>query len=140
VNAPPGSPPLVVGAVIIDAGRLLAARRVGPPALAGCWEFPGGKVEPGESAEAACVRECAEELGAAVRVVAALGADVPVLDGWRLRLFEARLEHGDPLPGADHDALRWLGPEELDEVDWLPADRPLLPALREVLLAAATAG
>jgi 8-oxo-dGTP pyrophosphatase MutT (NUDIX family) len=133
VSTPP--PPLVVGAVIIHAGRLLAARRVGPAALAGGWEFPGGKVEAGESAEAACVRECAEELGVLVRVVAPLGPDVPVLDGWRLRLFEARLEQGDPLPGADHDALRWLAPEELHEVDWLPGDRPLLPALREVLLA-----
>ena len=131
MSTPPAR--LVVGAVIVHAGRLLAGRRVGPETLAGRWEFPGGKVEPGEHPEAAAVRECAEELGVVVAVVRRLGDDVPVLNGWHLRLFETRLLDGEPQPRADHDALRWLGPDELDEVDWLPADRPLLPALRELL-------
>ena len=124
---------LVVGAVIVHSGRLLAGRRVAPASLAGRWELPGGKVEPGETPADAVVRECAEELGVTVHVLRQLGDDVPVLDGWRMRLFETRLLEGEPQPRADHDALRWLGPDELNEVDWLPADRPLLPALRELL-------
>ena len=131
---PDSQPLLVVGAVIVDSGRLLAGRRVGPPALAGGWERPGGKVEPGELPEAACVRECAEELGVVVSVVGRLGGDVPVQDGWLLRLYAVRLVRGEPQPGTDHDALRWLGPDDLDDVDWLPADRPLLPVLRDLLL------
>jgi len=67
----------VVGAAIIRDGRVLAARRTSPAAAAGRWEFPGGKVEPGETREAALVREVAEELGCRVEVTRWLTEEVP---------------------------------------------------------------
>jgi 8-oxo-dGTP diphosphatase len=119
---------LVVGAAIYDAtGRLLAAQRTRPEVYAGLWEFPGGKVEPGETPEAALVRECREELGVELEVEALVGeVDIPI---GRLRVFRARLISGDPTPG-EHSALRWLEPHELDDVPWIDADRPLVDRLR----------
>ena len=63
----------VVGAAILAGGRVLAARRTSPPEAAGRWEFPGGKVEPGETAEAALCREVAEELGCRIAVTGLAG-------------------------------------------------------------------
>jgi len=124
----------VVGAALLDGeGRVLAAQRAAPPELAGRWEFPGGKVEPGESETAALVRECREELGVEVELDARLGEDLPVeLGGAVLRVWTGRIVAGT-LAATEHAALRWLDPAELDEVDWLPADRPLLDALRPLL-------
>lgn len=124
---------LVVGAVIVRHARLLAARRMHPPALAGLWELPGGKVEVGESPEGACVREVREELGCEVRVLCRLPGEQNVGDGYRLWHYEVELVDGEPEP-CEHDAIRWLGPEELEEVPWLPGDVPLLAPLRERLL------
>jgi 8-oxo-dGTP diphosphatase len=123
--------PVVVGAALVDgAGRVLAAQRAAPPELAGRWEFPGGKVEPGESETAALVRECREELGVEVELVARLGEDLPVeLGGAVLRVWTGRIVAGTPA-ATEHAALRWLDASELDDVDWLPADRPLLDLLR----------
>ncbi len=129
----------VVGAIVVAEGRVLAARRSRPPALAGCWEFPGGKVEAGENAEAALVREVREELG----IDLALGPELPAEEGgawpiddrYSLRLFLASIRWGEPRAGEDHDALRWLWPAELGDVAWLPADRAALPALRRRLSA-----
>lgn len=121
----------VVGAAIVRDGRVLAARRSAPPATAGGWEFPGGKVEPGESEVGALVRECREELGVEIRVGALLGAVEP--SGFVLRVYRAELLAGEPQPLQDHDELRWLAADQLAEVPWLPADLPLLPAIRESL-------
>ncbi len=119
---------LVVGAAIVAGGCVLAARRTSPPAAAGRWELPGGKVEPGERPEAALVREVTEELGCRVTVVRWL-PPVVVIDGrHELAVALARLESGAPTP-VEHDAVRWLGPEELDDVDWLESDRPFLPEI-----------
>jgi 8-oxo-dGTP diphosphatase len=122
---------VVVGAAIVREGRLLAARRSAPPAVAGGWEFPGGKVEPGESEVDALVRECREELGVVVRVGALLGTVTPA--EFVLRVYRAALVAGEPRPLQDHDELRWLAAHELADVPWLPADLPLLPAIREAL-------
>ena len=122
---------VVVGAAIVRDGRLLAARRSAPPAVAGGWEFPGGKVEPGESEVAALVRECREELGVEVWVGALLGTVAPA--EFVLRVYRAVLVAGEPRPLQDHDELRWLAAHELADVPWLPADVPLLPAIREAL-------
>ena len=124
---------LVMGAAIIHHGRVLAARRTHPPVAAGGWEFPGGKVEPGEDPDAAVVREVREELGCTVAVTGALAGESAVKDGYALRVATAVLLDGEPVPH-EHDAARWLGPEELDEVTWLKADLPFLPELRALLL------
>jgi 8-oxo-dGTP diphosphatase len=121
----------VVGAAILREGRVLAARRVVPHRLAGGWEFPGGKVEPGESDEAALARECDEELGVAVTVGARLGAVAG--DGLELVLYAATLARGEPVALVDHDELRWLSADRLHDVDWLPIDRGLLPAVHALL-------
>ncbi len=91
----------VVGAAILYDGRVLAARRTPPRAG---WELPGGKVEPGESAEAAVVREIAEELACTVEVTGWLAGESPVREGLVLRVALARLVAGEPLP-SEHDVV-----------------------------------
>ena len=122
----------VVGAALLRDGRVLASRRTGPPSLAGLWEFPGGKVEPGESDPQALVRELREELGVdGVVVGERLGDDVPVGDHLVLRVYLVTAD-GEPTL-VDHDAHRWLGVDELDDVPWIPVDAPLVEALRPLL-------
>ena len=123
---------VVVGAAILRAGRVLAARRKAPPETAGGWEFPGGKVEPGETDSQALVRECLEELGISVAPGTELGVQV-LSTGALLRVYLAELSHGEPQLLQDHDELRWLGADELDDVRWLPADRALVDLLRLLL-------
>lgn len=130
----------VVGGAIVDSlerpTMLLAARRTAPPAFAGLWEFPGGKVEDGESAEEGLCRELDEELGVAV----ALGPEVPgpLPQGWPLndsaamRVWLAEVRAGIPAPLQDHDELRWvsLDQDALAELAWIPADFPIVDAVR----------
>jgi 8-oxo-dGTP diphosphatase len=120
---------VVVGAAILRDGRVLAARRTSPPEAAGRWELPGGKVEPGETPDAAVVREVAEELGCRIAVSGWLPERVPIGDRHVLTVALALLQDGDPVPH-EHDELRWLGAGELDSVDWLEPDRPFLVGLR----------
>jgi 8-oxo-dGTP diphosphatase len=120
---------IVVGAAIVHDGQVLAARRSAPAAVAGGWEFPGGKVEPGESPADALARECREELGVTVAVGALLGT-ADIQPGFVLHVYAATLVAGTPAPLEDHDELRWLTAAELDDVAWLPADRPVLAAVR----------
>jgi 8-oxo-dGTP diphosphatase len=124
---------VVAGAAIVCEGRVLAARRTQPAEHAGRWEFPGGKVDPGESEPDAVVREIREELGCEIEVVRRLPGEQPVDRGYVLRVYEADLRAGEPTPH-EHDAIRWLGPEELHDVDWLAAELPFVAALRERLL------
>ncbi len=137
-----------MGAALVDdldrPTRLLAARRSAPSALAGLWEFPGGKVDPGETPEQALHRELDEELGIRVR----LGAEVhggaedpdhgrvwPLTGDLVLRLWLAEVTgEREPEPLADHDELRWLAVEALRSVPWLPADAAAVERLAEVLL------
>jgi 8-oxo-dGTP diphosphatase len=122
---------VVVGAALLDAGRLLAARRSAPPELAGRWELPGGKVEPGETPDAALVRELREELGVGTEPVGRVPGEWPLKPPYVLHVWTARLLPGSaaPKPLQDHDALRWLTPEELWDVEWLDQD---VAAVREV--------
>ncbi len=124
---------LVAGVAIVRHGRVLAARRTSPVEYAGRWEFPGGKVDPGETDEAAAVREIREELDCEVDVVRRLPGEEPLSRGFVLRVYEATLLSGEPTPG-EHDAIRWLAPEELDDVDWLAAEMPFVAGLRDRLL------
>lgn len=123
----------VAAAAIVRHSRVLAARRVGPADVAGGWELPGGKVHAGEMANDAVVREVREELGCEVVVVSSLAGRVAIKAGYELTAHVAAVVSGEPTP-REHDAIRWLGPEELDEVDWLPSDRPFLAELRARLL------
>ncbi len=123
---------VVVGAAIVRDGRVLAARRSAPPELAGGWEFPGGKVEPGESDAAALARECREELGVSIAAGELLGA-TELGPARELRVYRAELVAGQPRALQDHDELRWLSAAELESVRWLPADRPLLAAVAAAL-------
>ena len=121
---------IVVAAALIVNGRVLAARRSAPEQVAGRWEFPGGKIEPGETPEQALARECSEELGVLVRIGEPLGS---ATDRIELRLYEAALVEGEPMPLEDHDELRWLDSTDLRSVAWLPIDAQLLDLVAPLL-------
>lgn len=130
---------VVVGAAIVRAGLLLAARRTQPAELAGRWELPGGQVEPGEAEVDALRRECREELGAEVDVRRRLGPDLELDTGRVLRVYLVALSAGSPRPRSlEHSELRWIGSAELAGLDWLDADRALLPELAAALRERAT--
>jgi 8-oxo-dGTP diphosphatase len=131
----------VVGAAIVEGGRVFLARRGPAMSMPGKWEFPGGKVEAGEAPEAALVREVAEELGIEIEVGPFLGrgeADhagrTIVLDVWL-----ARLVAGEPA-SREHDAVGWFGAGELAGLDWPQADLPLLAPLALALGSVTPAG
>ncbi|MPY97325.1 MAG: NUDIX domain-containing protein [Actinophytocola sp.] len=124
---------VVVGAAIVRDGAVLAAQRSYPHQLAGYWELPGGQVEPGESEKDALRRECREELAVDVHIGHHLGGtDLP--GGSLLRIYAATLTDPAREPVAlEHAALRWVTGDALDDVDWLPGDRVLLPRLRTLI-------
>ncbi|NUS72842.1 MAG: (deoxy)nucleoside triphosphate pyrophosphohydrolase [Corynebacteriales bacterium] len=122
---------VIVGAAIRDnEGRILCAQRAEPPAIAGWWEFPGGKVEPGESETDALIRECKEELGVIVELGDRVGPDVLLPRGDALlKVWFAHITAGQAA-ALEHLQLRWLAVDELDTVAWLPADTPIIEAIR----------
>ncbi len=120
---------LVVGAAILDGDRLLAARRIEPPELAGGWELPGGKVDPGETDEQALLRECHEELGVVIRLLDRVGGDWPMGSTATQRVWTAEVVRGVPQPLEDHSELRWLEPSQWYDVEWLDADLPVVRAV-----------
>jgi 8-oxo-dGTP diphosphatase len=126
-------PVVVVAAAVIANGRVLAARRSRPPELAGKWELPGGKVEPGETDAGALARELVEELGVETTVSERIGGEVDLGDNMVLRCYRAEIVSGRPAP-VEHDAVLWLDAGGLAAVDWLDPDREVLAELRHVLL------
>lgn len=123
---------IVVAGALISRSSVLLAERRRPPELAGLWELPGGKVAPGETEPEALVRELREELGIEVVVGGRLGGDVAVGAGLVLRAYYVT-QTGGALHNHDHGALRWVGAADLHEVQWVPADRAWIPALRDRL-------
>lgn len=126
-------PRVVVGGAVCEGGKLLAARRTAPPALAGRWELPGGKVEPGETPEHALVRELREELGIEVEPLERVTGEWPLRPGLVLQVWRARLLKGEPCPLQDHDEVRWLAPAQVFDVDWLDQDCPAVTVVADLL-------
>lgn len=128
---------LVAAVALIDPeGRVLLAQRPEGKSLAGLWEFPGGKFEPGETPEAALIRELKEELGIdtwssclAPLTFASHGyADFHLL----MPLFACRRWQGQP-QGREGQTLAWVRPQDLRNYPMPPADLPLIPILRDWL-------
>ena len=124
----------VVAAAIVSEGRCLIGRRPPGGSAGELWEFPGGKVEPGESPEAALVREIQEELGVAIEVGPLIGSSsletaerVLVLE-----LYQATWTSGE-LELREHLELDWASAESLLLFSFAPADQPLLPLVGEQL-------
>jgi 8-oxo-dGTP diphosphatase len=124
----------VVGAVIVRDGQVLAAQRGGSGPLAGLWEFPGGKIESGESAREALEREVAEELDCVVEVGDEIITTVHAYDFAEITLttFFCALVDGEPAL-TEHAAVRWLLPEDLDSLEWAPADVPAVALLKATI-------
>lgn len=128
---------LVVAVALVDAdGRVLVGQRPEGKALAGLWEFPGGKVEPGERPEVALIRELDEELGIAVEeaCLAPLTFASHAYPEMHLLmpLYICRRWQGFVQP-REGQALRWLRPRALRDIAMPPADLPLIPALVDLL-------
>ena len=120
----------VVAAIIEKDGKIFATQR-GYGDFKDGWEFPGGKIEPGETPEQALVREIKEELEADIKVgelVATVEYDYPQFH-LTMHCYMCELM-SEKLILTEHEAAKWLGKDQLDEVDWLPADIEALKALR----------
>lgn len=115
----------VVGAVMVSNGRVLCAQRGPRGALAGLWEFPGGKIEPGESPRAALEREVGEELECVIAVGDELTTTTHAYEFGDVTLttFWCEIRSGTPKL-TEHSSLRWLPPSQLGTLNWAPADVP----------------
>jgi 8-oxo-dGTP diphosphatase len=128
---------LVVACALVDAdGRVLIAQRPEGKALAGLWEFPGGKLDPGERPEAALIRELKEELGIDVKepCLAPLSFASHAYDDFHLLmpLYVCRRWDGTPA-SREGQAMKWVRPGKLRDYPMPPADEPLIPALIDLL-------
>lgn len=133
----------IVAAAIVDSlqhpRQLLIARRTQPSEFAGMYEFPGGKVEPGESCEEALHREIHEELGVGIR----LGVEIvgpgeygwPLKDPAQMRVWLAEVTEGTPEPLEDHDEVRWvdLFDEQTMRLPWIAADLPIVRGIQDTI-------
>ncbi|MEW6122878.1 MAG: 8-oxo-dGTP diphosphatase MutT [Pseudomonadota bacterium] len=128
---------LVVACALVDAdGRVLVAQRPEGKALAGLWEFPGGKMEPGERPEDTLIRELKEELGITVKEACLAPLTFAsyaypdfhlLMPLWICRRWEGQVQ------ALEHSALKWVRAGKLRELDMPPADEPLIPPLIDLL-------
>ncbi|MRI84450.1 NUDIX domain-containing protein [Aerococcaceae bacterium WS4759] len=124
----------VVGAILIKEGRILCAQRGGEKSLPFLWEFPGGKIEQGESPHQALIRELSEELLIEVELEATIFDAVSYEYDFgmvNLTTIIGKLKSGEPVL-TEHQEIRWLSPEELFEVEWAPADIPIVKKLSKM--------
>jgi 8-oxo-dGTP diphosphatase len=128
----------VVAGVILRGQQILVCQRSMNQFPPGVWEFPGGKVEPRESDESALVRELREELGVHVVVGGQIGVNEHTYGDTTVVLvaYVAVIEIGEPV-AHEHAAMRWIGRESLSQLEWAPADIPLLGAVDALLEATA---
>lgn len=124
----------VVGAVLVEDGRVFAAKRGPGQSMAGLWEFPGGKIEPGETPQVALARELREELGVDVivgefLVSARHDSGTSVI---KLSTYMCQISSGT-MALTEHAASRWVTPSELNKLVWAPADIPTVELLKERL-------
>lgn len=127
---------MVAAALVDGEGRILLQQRAPGRAMAGLWEFPGGKVEEGERPEAALARELEEELGIGVDLAALTPAAFASADNegrpMLLLLYLCREWRGEPRP-LDAAALQWVRPAEMGALPMPPADAPLIPLLEALI-------
>ncbi|MBS4025747.1 MAG: 8-oxo-dGTP diphosphatase MutT [Clostridia bacterium] len=122
----------VTAAILIEGGKILIARRKADDHLAFKWEFPGGKVEPGETPEECLKREMKEEFNVEVRVGDYFGESIYTYDYGQIRLlaYLTYLEKGVLVPQV-HGEIKWVTREKLQDFDFAPADIPLVKKLQE---------
>jgi 8-oxo-dGTP diphosphatase len=128
---------LVVAVALVDPdGRVLLAQRPEGKSMAGLWEFPGGKVEAGETPEQALIRELAEELGIAVKEAClapfTFASHTYAAFHLLMPLYVCRRWDGTPM-ARHHAALKWVRPRDMREIPMPEADLPLIPMLRDLL-------
>ncbi|WP_100401367.1 (deoxy)nucleoside triphosphate pyrophosphohydrolase [Bacillus sp. FJAT-42315] len=123
----------VVGAVIVEEGKILCAQRGEGKTLSLKWEFPGGKIEQGESPEEALRREIEEEMRCQIEIGEQVEHTVYEYDFGIVHLttFFCRIVEGEPVL-TEHVAVKWLAPHELASLDWAPADIPAIEKLSQL--------
>lgn len=123
----------VTAAIIIQDDKILITRRAPGQNLAGKWEFPGGKIEPGETPEICLARELEEELAITVLVGERFGESIYEYDRGTIRLLAYRAEIlGGDIALSVHDSYSWESFSDLDRYDFAPADIPLVRKLQEM--------
>jgi 8-oxo-dGTP diphosphatase len=121
----------VVGAVIVNEGKILCAQRGENQSLSLKWEFPGGKIEAGETSQEALKREILEEMNCTIKIGDQIEHTIYEYDFGVVHLttFYCKLIEGTPIL-SEHAAIRWLQAAELDSLDWAPAD---IPAIEKIM-------
>jgi len=130
-------PIIVVAAVVERDGKVLACRRAPHKSLGGYWEFPGGKVDPGETDDIALAREMLEELNVQITVTEFIEKSIaPAGDlTIELRGYWATMAENDISSSTDHDEFRWVSTVEIEGLNWAPADLPIVAEVKRVLSA-----
>ncbi len=129
-------PRIVVACSVLEGtdGRFISCRRAQGESFAGAWEFPGGKVERGETLEEAFIREIDEELSLPIEVIRPLAIHVHEMSELEIELhaWHCRVKNGKPRLSV-HDELRWLKVEEFLNVEWIEADMPFIATIQKIL-------
>lgn len=140
----PKATQLVVGAVVVDdlrqPTRFLAAQRAYPAQLRGQWEFPGGKVEPGEVPQAALARELREELDIVVKIGVEVTPDKslstwPLKPGLEMRVWLVSTDRPEIRPGTSHMQVKWVTPVQALDLNWLAPDLPIVCQIIKLMAA-----